>query len=207
MPMNSSTGFETVRGCSRFRTSRWRFGCLLTTDCVLCSSALVQEKRTIIHVQAVLSFQQPTTFQRITHTSSHCVFETCSHWFVSSHNLKWRLLNWLSDHPMNYVCKLGCVSTLKCIYIYIYMYIYTCVYMYTCVCIYIYIYIHEHSRACKRSYLSMAWYTLCQHPLRLAECLFGPLDDVQLQSCASEGIQPISVLRFWVSEGLTQAQS
>ena len=51
-----------------------------------------------LQVRVLLSFQQPT-FQRITNTSSYCVFETCSYFFVSNEIIKRGLLKRLLAHP------------------------------------------------------------------------------------------------------------
>ena len=90
-----------------------------------------------------------------------------------------------------------------CMYVYIYIYIcvYIYIYIYTCICIYIYIYIficiHINTYEPKELAASIVDATGAGDAF-LAGVLHRPSVNVS-------GVGPISLLRFWISEGLTQA--
>ena len=117
-----------------------------------------------------------------------------------------------------------------CIYIYIYICIYICIYiyiyMYVCVYMYIYIYIYTyiciyistHIYKLMYTYIYSQWHFFALEPVRLhqhtraararesADMVAANMVSI-LPSFAKAPVRPISVLRFWISEGLTQAES
>ena len=86
-----------------------------------------------------------------------------------------------------------------CMYIYIYIYTYTTYNTYTLVCTYIYIYIYTHVN----NHISITNHNIdnknsnTQQPTVMA----APAKTLR----PAVGIRPISLLRVWISEGLTQA--
>ena len=85
------------------RVHIWGSICQAQNSCRVISDSCVWTLRLAarIHVQVLLSFQQPT-FHKIT---KHLYFldgvsETCSYVFISSESMKSSLLKWLLDHPM-----------------------------------------------------------------------------------------------------------
>ena len=111
-----------------------------------------------------------------------------------------------------------------CVCIYIYIYMYVCVY-YRCVCIYIYIYMYrcvyvDRHRYCGLVATDVLWLRWIGG-LRAWNCVWRPGGErgrlggravrgavrISRRSFREARTRPISVLRFWISEGLTRAES
>ena len=96
----------------------------------------------------------------------------------------------------------GRVRASTCIYIYIYMYIEReRDIMYICMCVYIYIYMYTHIHAYIYIYTHMYMYMYKDTLVVVCSYLFA------YYICLDAPVRPISVLRFWISEGLAHAES